>query len=116
VRVPSSLSGLVGLKPTYGRDAACGGVENDYSCCNLGPLAGSVGDALLMYSVMSNAGAYSNNHPSTLMHTTTRIYGFALQHYDTLCYHVERSSRLSLFLHHHYCLVIVFAVLWLLLS
>jgi AtzE family amidohydrolase len=52
IRVPASLCGLFGLKPTYGRLSRAGTFPFVASFDHLGPLARSVGDLALSYDVM----------------------------------------------------------------
>lgn len=52
VRIPSSLCGLVGLKPTFGRVSNAGVVPLDTGLDSVGPLTRSVGDAALLYDVI----------------------------------------------------------------
>jgi aspartyl-tRNA(Asn)/glutamyl-tRNA(Gln) amidotransferase subunit A len=52
IRVPSSLCGLFGLKPTYGRLTRAGTFPFVASLDHVGPLARSVGDLALSYDVM----------------------------------------------------------------
>ncbi len=52
IRVPSSLCGIFGLKPTYGRLPRTGTFPFVASFDHLGPLARSVGDLALAYDAM----------------------------------------------------------------
>ena len=52
IRVPSSLCGLFGLKPTYGRLSRAGAFPFVASLDHVGPLARSVGDLSLAYDAM----------------------------------------------------------------
>jgi 1-carboxybiuret hydrolase len=52
IRVPSSLCGLFGLKPTYGRLSRAGTFPFVASFDHLGPLARAVGDLALSYDAM----------------------------------------------------------------
>jgi len=52
IRVPSSLCGLFGLKPTYGRLTRAGAFPFVASLDHVGPLARSVGDLALAYDAM----------------------------------------------------------------
>ena len=56
VRVPAALCGLVALKPTTGRTSHLGCPENAFSIMSIGPIAATVGDAMLINAVISNAG------------------------------------------------------------
>ena len=57
IRVPSSLCGLFGLKPTYGRLSRFGSFPFVSSFDHLGPLARSVTDLALSYDAMQGPGA-----------------------------------------------------------
>jgi AtzE family amidohydrolase len=52
IRVPSSLCGVFGLKPTYGRLSRTGSLSFVASLDHLGPLATTVADLALAYDVM----------------------------------------------------------------
>ena len=45
VRIPASLSGIVGLKPTYGRVSRFGVYPLSHSCDHVGPMVSTVADA-----------------------------------------------------------------------
>ena len=53
IRVPASLCGVVGLKPTFGRVSEAGAAPLCWSVAHLGPLAASVEDAALLYQVIA---------------------------------------------------------------
>lgn len=55
IRVPASLCGLFGLKPTYGRLSRSGSFPFVASLDHLGPLARSVSDLALSYNAMTGA-------------------------------------------------------------
>lgn len=55
IRVPASLCGLFGLKPTYGRLSRSGSFPFVASLDHLGPLARSVGDLAISYNAMTGA-------------------------------------------------------------
>ena len=56
IRVPAACCGVVGLKPTWGRDCGEGSPNLVKTLVSTGPIAASVADALLMYAVIANAG------------------------------------------------------------
>ncbi len=53
IRIPSSLCGTVGIKPTYGRVSRRGVAPMSWSQDHVGPLARSVADAALVLECMS---------------------------------------------------------------
>ena len=57
IRVPASLCGVWGLKPTYGRVSRAGSYPFVYSLDHVGPLAMSVRDLALAYDVMAGPDA-----------------------------------------------------------
>ncbi len=52
VRIPASFSGLVGLKPTFGRVSNSGVIPLDSGLDSVGPMTRTVGDAALLYDVI----------------------------------------------------------------
>jgi len=52
IRIPASLCGVVGLKPTYGRVSTRGVVPLSWNLDHVGPLAKSVEDAALLLNVI----------------------------------------------------------------
>jgi aspartyl-tRNA(Asn)/glutamyl-tRNA(Gln) amidotransferase subunit A len=57
IRMPASLCGTVGLKPTFGRVSRDGVVPHSWSLDHAGPLTRSVGDAALMLNVLAGHDA-----------------------------------------------------------
>lgn len=53
IRIPASLCGLVGLKPTFGRVSRTGIVPHSWSLDHAGPLTRSVADAAALLSVLA---------------------------------------------------------------
>jgi aspartyl-tRNA(Asn)/glutamyl-tRNA(Gln) amidotransferase subunit A len=53
IRIPASLSGTVGLKPTFGRVSRDGIIPHSWSLDHAGPLTQTVGDAALMLNVLA---------------------------------------------------------------
>jgi hypothetical protein len=58
VRVPSSLCGIVGLRPTVGRTSREHCPDNAFSIMAFGVLADCVADAMLVHAAISNAGMF----------------------------------------------------------
>ncbi|QYD72293.1 Asp-tRNA(Asn)/Glu-tRNA(Gln) amidotransferase GatCAB subunit A [Paraburkholderia edwinii] len=57
IRIPASLCGVVGLKPTFGRVSRAGIVPHSWSLDHAGPLTLSVRDAALMLNVLAGFDA-----------------------------------------------------------
>jgi aspartyl-tRNA(Asn)/glutamyl-tRNA(Gln) amidotransferase subunit A len=57
IRIPASLCGVVGLKPTFGRVSRTGVVPHSWSLDHAGPLALSVRDAALLLNVLAGHDA-----------------------------------------------------------
>lgn len=57
IRIPSSLCGVVGLKPTYGRVSRKGVFPLSWSLDHMGPITKRVEDAALLLSVMAGFDA-----------------------------------------------------------
>ncbi len=55
IRIPASLCGCVGLKPTFGLIGRSGIVPHSWSLDHAGPLAASVADAALVAAVMAGS-------------------------------------------------------------
>ncbi|HEY6710578.1 MAG TPA: amidase [Actinomycetota bacterium] len=53
IRIPSSLCGVVGLKPTWGRVPATGVWPLSWSCDHVGPIAATVADVALLDEVLA---------------------------------------------------------------
>ncbi len=53
IRIPASLCGVVGLKPTFGRISEHGAAPLDWSVAHLGPLGATVEDVALAYGLMA---------------------------------------------------------------
>lgn len=53
IRIPASLCGVVGLKPTYGRVSLRGIIPLSWNLDHAGPITKTVGDAALMLQVMA---------------------------------------------------------------
>ncbi|MRR32487.1 amidase, partial [bacterium] len=53
IRVPASLCGVVGLKPTFGRVSEAGAAPLCWSVAHLGPLGASVEDVALVYQIIA---------------------------------------------------------------
>ncbi|KAA1416836.1 amidase [Nocardioides humilatus] len=67
IRIPSACCGLVGLKPGYGVVPADLGANSWHGMAENGPLATTVADAALMFSVLAGEPSYASiSEPGTL--------------------------------------------------
>lgn len=55
IRLPAALTGVAGLKPTYGRVSCAGVVAQSFSADHAGPMARSVADLALVLAVIAGA-------------------------------------------------------------
>jgi aspartyl-tRNA(Asn)/glutamyl-tRNA(Gln) amidotransferase subunit A len=62
IRIPASLCGVVGLKPTFGRISRAGIVPHSWSLDHAGPLALTVRDAALLLQVLAG---YDRDDPAS---------------------------------------------------
>jgi Asp-tRNA(Asn)/Glu-tRNA(Gln) amidotransferase A subunit family amidase len=53
IRIPAAMCGVVGLKSTFGRISEYGAAPLDWSIAHLGPIAASVYDTALVYSIIA---------------------------------------------------------------
>ena len=62
IRIPSSLCGCVGLKPTFKRVA----IDMSVGCsvCHVGPITNNIHDAALAYAIMAGASEDDHRHQS----------------------------------------------------
>ena len=61
IRIPASLCGLVGLKPTFGRVSEAGAAPLCWSVAHLGPLGATVADVTLAYGLIAGPDARDPN-------------------------------------------------------
>ncbi len=76
IRVPASLCGIVGLKPTYGRLPRTGSFPFSDSLDHLGPLARTVEDLAIAFDAMQGFDASDHacvDHPIRATHETLSI-------------------------------------------
>jgi Asp-tRNA(Asn)/Glu-tRNA(Gln) amidotransferase A subunit family amidase len=73
IRIPAAYCGLVGLKATFGRVSEFGTVPLAWSVAHLGPLAATVDDAALLYTVIAGPDPQD---PHTLAQPPVRVAGF----------------------------------------
>lgn len=77
VRIPSSLCGIVGLKPTAGRVSRYGAMLLCWTMEDIGPLTRSVYDSALMLRAMA---ARDSNDPTTACAPEVRNYAEEFEH------------------------------------
>ena len=63
IRIPASLCGVVGLKPTYGRVSTRGALPLSWNLDHVGPITSCVKDAALLLQVIS---VYDAHDPTTV--------------------------------------------------
>jgi aspartyl-tRNA(Asn)/glutamyl-tRNA(Gln) amidotransferase subunit A len=63
IRIPASLCGVVGFKPTYGRISLSGVFPLSWNLDHVGPLTKSVKDAALILQVIS---VYDAHDPTSV--------------------------------------------------
>jgi Asp-tRNA(Asn)/Glu-tRNA(Gln) amidotransferase A subunit family amidase len=73
IRIPSSLCGVVGIKPTFGRVSAFGGAPLTWSNDQYGPLAFSAADAAILYAGLAGPDP---RDPTTLAQPALTLDGF----------------------------------------
>jgi Asp-tRNA(Asn)/Glu-tRNA(Gln) amidotransferase A subunit family amidase len=61
IRIPAALCGVVGLKPTFGRVSEAGAAPLCWTVAHLGPLAASVEDAAMAYSLVAGPDSRDPN-------------------------------------------------------
>lgn len=90
IRIPSSLCGTVGLKPTYGKVSREGVTPLSWSLDHVGPMARTVDDVALLYEVLTGNAA-SADAPEPLELGIHERYFF-----DNLAPDVETSVRAAI--------------------
>ena len=89
IRIPSSLCGTVGLKPTYGQVSREGVTPLSWSLDHVGPMARTVDDVALLYEVLAGRPLHElEDAPAPLVLGIHERYFF-----DNLAPEVEASVR-----------------------
>ena len=73
IRIPASLCGIVGLKPTFARVSEHGAAALCWSVAHIGPLTGNVEDCALAYSIIAGPDPVE---PGTLKQPRVSIDGW----------------------------------------
>ena len=74
IRIPASLCGITGLKPTYGRVSRAGVLPLAWSMDHVGPMTRTAADCALMLGAMAG---YDPADPSTQRAAGARLHGRA---------------------------------------
>lgn len=88
IRIPAGLCGVVGLKSTFGRVSEFGAAPLCWSVAHLGPLAASVEDAALLYSVMAGPDP---RDPNTQLQPPVTLAGWNTPHLRALRFGIDRK-------------------------
>lgn len=106
IRIPAALTGIVGLKPTYGRVSIAGTIPLSWSLDHIGPLTRTVEDAALMMEVIAGhdpRDAYSSRAPISKYSETLKggIRGFRVgiprkTFYTRLDPEIEQATQTAL--------------------
>ncbi len=75
IRIPASLCGLVGLKPTFGRVSELGAAPLCWSVAHLGPIGATVEDVALAYAAIAGPDP---EDPNTLQQPAVTLAGWTL--------------------------------------
>ncbi len=73
IRIPATLCGVVGIKPTYGRVSEAGAAPLCWSVAHLGPLGASVADVALAYALIAGP---DGRDPNSLVQPPPRLEGW----------------------------------------
>jgi amidase len=75
IRIPASLSGVVGIKPTWGLVPYTGIMGMDPTIDHAGPLTATVGDNALFLEVMAGEDGYDSRQAGLKLDTYTKAIG-----------------------------------------
>ena len=79
IRVPASLNGVVGFKPTFGRVSEAGAAPLCWSVAHIGPLGASVEDVALVYQIIAGPDPAE---PATLQQPAVSLEGWNTPHLE----------------------------------
>lgn len=88
VRIPASLCGLVGLKPTFGRVSEWGAAPLCWSVAHIGPIAACARDASIAYAIMSGI---DEKDPHTRAQPDVDLDGVVADDLEGYCFGVFRA-------------------------
>jgi aspartyl-tRNA(Asn)/glutamyl-tRNA(Gln) amidotransferase subunit A len=96
IRIPASLCGIVGLKPTYGRISRDGVTPLSWSLDHVGPMARTVEDAAVLYEAMSGEPVDLKEPADSAPLRGLKVGVHPRYFLENLAPHVEASVRAAL--------------------
>ncbi len=96
IRIPSSLCGVVGLKPTYGRVSRQGVTPLSWSLDHVGPMARTVEDVTLLYEAMTGESDEAPEPPKSAPLRGLRVGLHPRYFFENLAPEVDSSVRSAL--------------------
>ena len=96
IRIPSSLCGIVGLKPTYGRISRGGVTPLSWSLDHVGPMARTVEDAAVLYEAMAGEAVEAPEPAGARPLRDLKVGLHARHFFENLAPDVEASVRSAL--------------------
>lgn len=96
IRIPSSLCGIVGLKPTYGRISRDGVTPLSWSLDHVGPMARAVEDVAVLYEAMSGEAVEISELAGSTPLRDLKVGLHTRYFFDNLAPDVEASVRSTL--------------------
>jgi aspartyl-tRNA(Asn)/glutamyl-tRNA(Gln) amidotransferase subunit A len=96
IRIPSSLCGIVGLKPTYGRISRDGVTPLSWSLDHVGPMARTAEDAAVLYEAMAGEAVEAREPAGARPLRDLKVGLHARHFFENLAPDVEASVRSAL--------------------